>query len=73
MADEARLTLEGAILIVELLRRIPRRGFTTSRHVQAAQTTGTTALNESSTFGTQVDVARGKDSGDCWPKVWCGR
>jgi hypothetical protein len=43
MADEARSTLEGAILIVELLRRSPRRGFTTSRLLQAAQTTGNTA------------------------------
>lgn len=33
MAGEARSALEGAILIVELLRRIPRRGFTTSRHL----------------------------------------
>jgi hypothetical protein len=33
MADEARSTLEGAMLIVELLRRIPQRGFTTSRHL----------------------------------------
>jgi hypothetical protein len=28
---------------------------------------------ESSTFGTRVDVPVGKDSGDCWPREWCGR